>query len=41
VVAQFGPDSNEAQAMKLKKKSEYKNPTRKGGGSTPPATPKP
>jgi hypothetical protein len=44
VIAQFGPDSNEAQAMKLKKKSEYKNPTRKpGGGSTgtPPATPKP
>jgi glutathione peroxidase-family protein len=39
VVAQFGPDSNEAQAMKLKKKSEYKNPTRKQGGSTPPATP--
>lgn len=34
VIAQFGPDSNEAQAMKLKKKSEYKNPTRKGGGST-------
>lgn len=41
VIAQFGPDSNEAQAMKLKKKSEYKNPTRKpGGGSTgtPPKT---
>ncbi len=34
VVAQFGPDSNEAQAMKLKKKSEYKNPTRKGGGKS-------
>jgi hypothetical protein len=40
VIAQFGLDSNEAQAMKLKKKSEYKNPTRKPGGSTPPATPK-
>lgn len=37
VIAQFGLDSNEAQAMKLKKKSEYKNPTRKpGGSSTPP-----
>lgn len=34
VVAQFGLDSNEAQAMKLKKKSEYKTPKRKGGGST-------
>lgn len=32
VVAQFGLDSNEAQAMKLKKKSEYKSPKRKGGG---------
>lgn len=45
VIAQFGLDSNEAQSMKLKKKSEYKNPTRKpgdkSGGSTPPATPKP
>lgn len=29
VVAQFGLDSNEAQAMGLKKKSEYKRPTRK------------
>jgi hypothetical protein len=29
VVAQFGLDSNEAQAMGLKKKSEYKSPTRK------------
>lgn len=29
VVAQFGPNSNEVQAMKLKKKTEYKNPTRK------------
>jgi hypothetical protein len=34
VVAQFGLDSNEAQAMKLKKKSEYKNPTRKQGGKS-------
>lgn len=33
VVAQFGLDSNEAQAMKLKKKSEYKTPTRKSGKS--------
>ncbi|HEV7798701.1 MAG TPA: hypothetical protein VGO73_11120, partial [Pyrinomonadaceae bacterium] len=32
VIAQFGLDSNEAQAMKLKKKSEYKNPPRKPGG---------
>lgn len=38
ITAQFGPDSNEVQAMKLKKKSEYKNPTRKSGGSTPPQT---
>lgn len=29
ITAQFGKDSNEVQAMKLKKKSEYKNPTRK------------
>lgn len=29
VVAQFGLDSNEAQAMQLKKKSEYKARTRK------------
>ena len=34
VVAQFGLDSNEAQAMKLKKKSEYKNPTRKPSGKS-------
>ncbi|MEA2204039.1 MAG: hypothetical protein QOE77_815 [Blastocatellia bacterium] len=33
VTAQFGSDSNEVQAMKLKKKSEYKTPTRKGPGS--------
>ncbi|HEV7743637.1 MAG TPA: hypothetical protein VGO56_01455 [Pyrinomonadaceae bacterium] len=30
ITAQFGKDSNEVQSMKLKKKSEYKNPTRKG-----------
>lgn len=35
VTAQFGPDSNEVQAMKLKKKSEYKNPTLKGPGNPP------
>lgn len=29
VVAQFGRDSNEAQAVGLKKKSEYKSPGRK------------
>jgi hypothetical protein len=29
VVAQFGRDSNEAQAVGLKKKSEYKSRTRK------------
>lgn len=29
VVAQFGRDSNEAQALGLKKKSEYKSRTRK------------
>jgi len=29
VIAQFGPDSNEAQALGLKKKSEYKRPTRR------------
>jgi hypothetical protein len=36
VVAQYGPDSNEVQAIKLKKKSEYKSPGRKtktGGGT--------
>lgn len=34
VVAQYGRDSNEAQAVGLKKKSEYKTPGRK---KTPPA----
>ncbi|MDQ1590721.1 MAG: hypothetical protein QOG71_1348 [Pyrinomonadaceae bacterium] len=34
VVAQFGKDSNEVQAVGLKKASEYKRPARKkaGGG---------
>jgi hypothetical protein len=35
VIAQFGRDSNEAQAVGLKKKSEYKSPGRK---STKPPT---
>jgi hypothetical protein len=35
VVAQFGRDSNEAQAVGLKKKSEYKSPGRKSTKSTP------
>jgi hypothetical protein len=34
VVAQFGLDSNEAQAMQLKKKSEYKARPRKKKGPT-------
>ncbi len=29
VMAQFGPNSDEVQAVKLKKKSEYKRPERK------------
>jgi hypothetical protein len=36
VKAQFGPNSNEVQAVKLKKKTEYKSPRRKaksGNGS--------
>jgi hypothetical protein len=33
VIAQFGKDSNEAQAIGLKKKSEYKKPARKNGKS--------
>ena len=35
VIAQFGPDSNEVQALGLKKTSERKPPTRKktGGGT--------
>jgi hypothetical protein len=35
VVAQYGPDSNEVQAIGLKKKSEYKSP--KKNGKTVPA----
>lgn len=38
IVAQFGRDSNEAQAVGLKKKSEYKSPGRK---STKGLLPKP
>jgi len=30
VLAQFGDDSDQAQAVGLKKKSEYKAPTRNG-----------
>lgn len=33
VIAQFGKDSNEVQAVGLKKKSEYKSPTKKNGGT--------
>lgn len=32
VEAQFGPDSDEYASLKLKKKSEYKSPTRRSGG---------
>lgn len=35
VVAQFGRDSNEAQAVGLKKKSEYKSPGRKSTKGEP------
>jgi hypothetical protein len=35
VVAQFGRDSNEAQAVGLKKKSEYKSPGRKSSKGEP------
>ncbi|MCA1592900.1 MAG: hypothetical protein LC754_09675 [Acidobacteria bacterium] len=35
VTAQFGPDSNEVQAVKLKKKSEYKTRTRKAKNTPP------
>ena len=34
VIAQFGRDSNEAQGVGLKKKSEYKARTRKAAGTT-------
>lgn len=30
VVAQYGPNSNQVQAVKRKKKAEYKRPSRKG-----------
>ena len=29
IIAQYGPNSNEVQAVKLKKKTEYKSPKRK------------
>lgn len=32
VEAQFGPNSDEYASLKLKKKSEYKSPTRRSGG---------
>ena len=35
VRAQFGDSSNEIQAMGLKKKSEYKSPSKKAKDSTP------
>jgi hypothetical protein len=37
VVAKFGDDSNELQSLGLKKKSEYKSPTKSGGAA--PAAP--
>lgn len=42
VKAQYGPNSNELQSLKLKKKTEYKSPKRsskEGGGSSPPSSP--
>lgn len=36
VVAKFGDDSDEAQAVGLKKKSERAKPKRKPSGGTPP-----
>jgi chemotaxis regulatin CheY-phosphate phosphatase CheZ len=35
VTAQFGPDSNELAALGLKKKSEYKSPTRRKQSTQP------
>lgn len=32
VEAQYGPNSDEYASLKLKKKSEYKRPARRGGG---------
>jgi hypothetical protein len=37
VKAQFGADSNELQAVGLKKKSEYKSPKARKTPSTPPS----
>ena len=34
VIAQFGKDSAQVQALGLKRKSEYKKPTKKTGGAT-------
>lgn len=34
IEAQFGNNSNEHQSLGLKKKDEYKSPTRKGGRTT-------
>lgn len=34
VIAQFGPNSNEVQSVKRKKKSEYKSPKRKNSGGS-------
>jgi len=38
VVAQFGADSNEAEAVGLKQKSEYKSPKRNGKTSPAPVS---
>ncbi len=35
VIAQFGVDADEVQAIGLKKKSEYKSPTRNGKSALP------
>ena len=37
VVAQYGPDSNEVEEIGLKRKSEYKSPTRNGKAVPTPA----
>ena len=34
IIAQFGKDSNEVQALGLKRKSDYKPPTRKSNSSS-------
>lgn len=41
VIAQFGDDSNEVQALGLKKKSEYKSPKPKASGPSPAPSPAP